>query len=371
MSLFDNINTFFIEKVATQIAKIGAMTPTTIHILTVYARMYEDIAEINREVAKLANKSMPEVKRIYSQALNEIYYDERFERALEETPLPEHDKRALENYAEAVSRQTADTFVNLSNTTAVSQTYRKVVDNAILAVSSGLGDYQSMMRKSMRELGGNGLQVVYESGYRRRMDSAIRQNILDGVRQIQQHASDTIGERLNYDAKEISVHLNSAPDHEPVQGHIFSNEEFEKLQTDQPSKDVDGRDFPAMQRPIGEWNCRHFVFSFSTKYSKRRYSTEQLDEMITENAKGCEINGKHYTNYEATQLMRSIETDIRRQKDIAVAAKAANDVDLQREAQIRINALSKKYDNVVNASGLSARRNRMVVEGFKPMRIKQ
>ena len=178
-----------------------------------------------------------------------------------------------------------------------------------------------------------------------------------------------IGEDLGYDAKEISVHANSAPDHEPVQGHVFLNEEFEKLQTEQDCVDVEGRHFPAMRRPIAEWNCMHFAFSFSTKYSRPMYTTKQLDDFAEKNADGCDIDGKHYTLYEVRQLMRQIETDIRRQKDIAVAAKAAGDMDLRRECQGKINRLTSKYNKVVEASGLDAHIDRMVVQGFRAVKV--
>lgn len=369
LAKFDDVNTFYIEKVAEQIATIGELSASSMQIISVWASMYEDINEINKQIAKATNLTMPELKKLYADALNDVYHDDRFERALKETPLTDGQKKTLERYAESVYRQTQETLTNLSNTTAVSETYREAVDKAILVVSSGLGDYNSQIRSTIREFGGNGLQVEYESGFKRRLDSALTQNIVDGVKQIQQHASDLIGEDLGYDAKEISVHANSAPDHEPVQGHIFLNEEFEKLQTEQDCVDIEGRRFYAMRRPIAEWNCMHFAFSYSTKYSKPKYTTEQLDEYAEKNAEGCDIDGKHYSLYEARQLMRQIETDIRRQKDIAVAAKAAGDMELRRECQGKINRLTSKYDRVIEASGLDAHRDRMVVQGFRSVKV--
>lgn len=371
MTRFDEVNTFYIRKVAAQIAAIGELSASSLNVISVMASMYEDIAEINMRIAQAARLTAPELTRVYERALTDVYSSPRFERALQERPLDDAYKRQLAQYTQAVTRQTVGTMQNLSNTTAVSQTYRQAVDKAVLAVSSGLGDYSSMMRKSIRELGSNGLQVEYESGYRRRLDSAIRQNIVDGVGQINQHSHDLIGEALGFNAKEITAHLNSAPDHEPVQGRVFLNEEFEKLQSNQAAKDIEGRLFPAMARPIGEWNCMHFVYPFDTRFSKRKYTNEQLDQWAVDNANGCEIDGRHYTNYEATQLMRKIETEVRRQKDIGVAAEAAGDTALRQEAQVKIRALTDKYTQVANAAGLNERRERMRVEGFHAVRIKR
>lgn len=367
---FDDVNIFYIEKVADQIATIGELSASSMHYVSVWATMYENIHEINEQIAKAAKVTMPELRRLYADALNDVYHDDRFERALEETPLSDNARETLERYTESVARQTQETLTNLSNTTAISETYRNAVDKAILVVSSGLGDYHTQIRNTIRELGGAGIQVEYESGFKRRLDSALTQNIIDGAKQIQQHASDVIGEDLGYDAKEISVHANSAPDHEPVQGHIFMNDEFEKLQTEQDCVDIEGRFFPAMRRPIAEWNCMHFAFSYSTKYSKPKHTTEELDRSIENNAKGCEINGKHYTMYEARQLMRQVETDIRKQKDIAIAAKASGDMDLRRECQGKINRLTDKYNMIADVSGLDKHLDRMVVDGFRPVKAK-
>ena len=211
--------------------------------------------------------------------------------------------------------------------------------------------------------------MQYPSGYHRRLDTAIRQNIIDGANQIAQQGSIMMGEELGYDAYELSAHARSAPDHEPIQGRVFLKEEFEKLQSEQPFQDVDGHHFEAIRRPIGEWNCMHIAMAFSTKYSKRQYSDEQLNRWKEDNEAGCMIGGKHYTIYQASQLMRKIETQVRREKDTANAARIAGDDVLRKECQIRINSLARKYQEVVSASGLRARKDRMSVEGFKMVKV--
>jgi hypothetical protein len=244
------------------------------------------------------------------------------------------------------------------------------MDKAILAVSSGLGDYQSVTREAVQQLGYNGMQVVYESGYHRRLDTALRQNIIDGANQIAQHGSDLMGEELGFDAYEISAHARSAPDHEPVQGHVFSKAEFAKMQAGQDCWDVDGNHYAGFRRPIGEWNCMHLAMSFSTQYSVRRYKDDQLRGWAEDNARGCEIGRKHYTTYEATQLMRKLETQIRREKDVANAARAAGDDKLREECQRKINTLSQTYTQVSKAAGITPRRERMRVNGFQPVKLK-
>ena len=369
MKRFEEVNAFFIATIAEQVMKAGKLIPSTINQLTIMADMNENIAAINRKLADALRMTMPDLYDLYRDAMNDHYTDPRFARALQENPLSDLAKARLRHYTGAVSRQTAGTMMNLSNTTIVSQVYRHTMDNAVLAVSSGLTDYRSATRQSIRELGHNGLQMQYPSGYHRRLDTAIRQNIIDGAKQIAQQGSIMMGEELGYDAYELSAHVRSAPDHEPIQGRVFLISEFEKLQTQQPFEDVDGNHYEAIRRPIGEWNCMHIAMAFSTKFSKRQYTDTQLAKWADDNEKGCMIGGKHYTIYQASQLMRQIETQVRREKDTANAARIAGDEDLRRECQIRINNLARKYQEVVNASGLKSRKERMAVEGFKMVKV--
>ena len=179
-----------------------------------------------------------------------------------------------------------------------------------------------------------------------------------------------MGDALGFDAVEISAHAHSAPDHEPVQGRVFLRSEFEKMQAGSDFYDVDGNHYDGFRRPIGEWNCMHIAMAFSTQHSKRRYSDEQLKQWETENAAGCDINGKHYTIYKARQLMRQLETQVRQEKDAANAARInGNDMDARRSHQKNINALTRRYYAVAQAAGLRPRGDRLSVEGFKMVKV--
>lgn len=371
MQHFESVNEFFIQKVAAQIARIGELIPSTMHIVEIMASMNEDIAAINARIAKAAEMATTDLYKLYNKALTDEYESPRFRRALEENPLPEEDRKRIENYTRYVARQTAGTMQNLSNTTIQSEQYRQAVDKAIVATNTGGTDYKTMVRETIREVGQAGMQIQYPSGYHRRLDTAVRQNVIDGAKQITQHASRMIGEALEYDAIELSAHLASAPDHEPVQGRVFLLAEFDKMQAGEDFSDADGNHYEGFRRPIGEWYCMHLVRSFDTEYSKRRYTNEQLDQWAKDNADGCEINGKHYTLYEARQRLRQIETAIRHEKDAAIAAEAAGDDVLREQCQQRINRLYESYRQTAKASGFKPRYDRASVDGFHAVKVKK
>ena len=373
------VNTLYIKKIAAQIKRIGELNPSSINRLVVMSEMDADLGEITEQLRQAIGVTTRGIKQIYQRALQDTYTDKRFRTYLAKNPdaLRPQAKQRVAQYAEAVYRQTAGTMVNLSNTTALRKGYVEAIDKAILATSTGVASYTETMRDTIRQLGSAGMQITYASGYHRRLDTAVRQNIVDGVNQINKTASRMIGEAINeqtgeniYDAIEISAHARSAPDHEPVQGHVFLKEEYEKMQAGLASKDIEGRVFAGFRRPIGEWNCRHTPLSFSTAWDKPKWTPEQLRAFIDENQKGCTIGGKHKTLYEAMQMMRDIETAVRRQKDTAVAAQATGDDALRQECQRNINALVRRYAEIAKASGNAEKRQRMTVEGFRAVKNK-
>ena len=368
---FDIVNQKYIRKIAKQIKDIGEMSQASINMLVVMAELTSNVEEITLALMEATQATKPEVQAIYARAMADTYTDPRFTRAFKAgLKVPPRQRQQLVQYTQLVAAQTADTLDNLSNTTAIYMPYKNAVDKAVYAVSSGLTSYSAATRDAIRQIGYSGMQVYYASGYHRRLDTAIRQNVIDATRQISQMGADTVGKALGYDAKELSAHMNSAPDHEPVQGHVLLNAEFDKMQSGQPFVDVNGVQFGGFKRPIGEWNCRHFAFPFSTKFSKPVHSSEELQSWIDKNHDGCMIDGKQRTKYECTQMMRKLETEIRRWKDTAVMAQIAGDDPLRRECQVNINKLAAKYGQIEAASGLKGHRDRMTVQGFKPVKLK-
>ena len=376
----DRVNTVYIRKIAEQIKRMGEMNQTSINRMVLMAEMGEDVRDITTQLASAMALNMRDVEKIYTRAMQEVNTDQRFSRYLEvlkdgTSPVspvgqPVNGamlKTQLAQFTQAVSMQTQKTMQNLSNTTIISKTYQDAIDEAILASGMGHASYTEAMRDVVSRVGYGGMRVQYPSGRQVRLDSAVRQNIVDGAKQIAQNGAKIYGDALGFNAYELSAHMHSAPDHAPVQGRVFLIAEYEKMQSGQAFDDVDGNHYVGFKRKIGEWNCMHIAAPFDTRVSKRLYTDAQLAQWEAANDAGCEIDGKHYTTYQAGQLMRRIETEVRREKDRAIAAEAAGDETLQLQSQQRINALGNRYTQVCRASGLKSRRQRMVVQGFTPM----
>ena len=74
--------------------------------------------------------------------------------------------------------------------------------------------------------------------------------------------------------------------------------------------EYNGRD----RRSIGQYNCRHLVYSIILGVNIPQYNNKQLKKIIDDNNKGFEYEGKHYTKYEGSQMQRRLENEIRKNK---------------------------------------------------------
>jgi hypothetical protein len=230
----------------------------------------------------------------------------------------------------------------------------------------------------MKDIGGSGLKTIeYQSGRSMRLDSAVRMNLKSRLRELHNENQKLLGAEFDADGYEISVHSNPAPDHQDAQGHQFSIAEYDRLQSIGFAKDYKGREInmhPDRKttisqglsfRPISEYNCYHYAFSIILGVSEPEYSDKQLKEIIDSNNKGFEFEGKHYTNYEGTQLQRNLERAIREQKDIQILAKTSGNMELVGDAQQRITQLTHKYKELSKISGLPTKAQRLRVSGYK------
>ena len=164
-------------------------------------------------------------------------------------------------------------------------------------------------------------------------------------------------------------------DHADVQGRQFSNEEYKKLSDGEVAKDYKGvsrqlgHSKNGSYRHISEYNCYHKIFPIVLGVSKPEYTDKQLKEIQEKNEQGFDFEGKHYTNYQGTQLQRRIETEIRKAKDTQILARASGDTELIEQSQNKIRLLTSKYNDLCKESGLQPKKIRMQVAGYKRIKV--
>ena len=382
----EEINIYVLEKIANRLREIGQLSPADIKRMKILVTMGTDIRQMNEYLADMADLQVRDIKTIIKTVALDNYldakplYDYRYK-----SFIPFERNMDLQRVTNAVAEQTANTYENLSNSKAtgflvkdptnpqklvfksIDNTYKDAIDKAIQAVQSGAVDKETAIRDVVKQLLNSGVRRLYwDSGYTQRLDTAVRRNIQDGVRQINQKIQDEIGRQIGADGKELSAHANSAPDHEPFQGHQFTNGEYEKLQSNQSFKDLSGQSFSGVQRIIGDWNCRHFAYSIIIGQSKPRYSKERLQAFIQNNHEGyTDENGRHMTLYECTQMQRKLETKIRYAKEEQMIMKELGDTLNRRLARNKVETLIREYQLFSMRCGLPTKMYRTTVPGYK------
>ena len=388
--LIDRINALnedILEIIGNRIKEIGEMTPTQVHQIN-QMLMYN--TDIDRIIQKLAEVSGMNVNDIYSlfeySAKTNQDFARQFYRARGISYIPYAQNKVLKDQVRAIAEITAREYANISRTSAIGYTikdlqgnvtfkdissvYKDTIDKAILNVSQGKTTYQQEMRKAIKQIGQSGLKTIdYESGRSVRLDSAIRQNTLEGLRTLTNQIQEQFGEEFGADGVEVSHHINSAPDHiDTVDGKQFS------LNGDRVVNGKLYKDFNtvnnSLDRQVSTLNCRHYIFSIVLGVNKPQYTDKQLEEDKKKNKQGFDFEGKHYSNYEGEQLQRLIEREIRKQKDVQILAKSSGDKELTLQAQTKITQLTTKYKQLCNVSGLPNQlRTRASVVGYKRINV--
>lgn len=378
----EEINTRILIKIGESIKMFSDLSITEAYQLAQILKYGGSFNEITNYLSKISGKSVKDIYTIFDEVADQNkQFAEKFYKYRGMDFIPYSKDLPLQNQVNAFARLTAGSFLNLTNTTAIGyvmkdlngnrvfrnieRTYQEAIDRAVLSISQGKSTFYQEMRNTLKDIGQNGL-VQYESGLTRRLDSAVRMNLLDGIRQLNMETSFKFGKEYGSDGVEITVHEYPAPDHADIQGRQFTDLQYEILQDGGIAKDVKGRKYDGSEkRHIGELNCYHYLLNIIVGVSKPQYTDEQLKEINNKNKEGFDFEGKHYTLYEGTQLQRKIELAVRKEKDTAILAKSSGDKELLASCNSRIKLLNDKYKKLCNASGLKPKNTRMAVSGYK------
>lgn len=382
---FEALNSEILQEFGKTISKFEGLSVSEAHILAQQMKNGREIDKIMEDLEKASQLSRKDLEELLEIAAEEniefanVYYE-----AKGMDKVSYKDSKQFQNIVKSVEKTTQGVFLNLSSTTAIKllkdngegylkgirEAYEDVIDRCVLAVSTGQNNYQKAMYDTIKQLSNSGVRKIYYDNvgkkrpdgtiikypYSRRLDSSVRQNILDGVRQVNIGVQEQVGKEFGADGVEVSHHVNCAPDHIHIDGQQFSKKKFEKINNN-------------LTRPVASMNCRHFVFSIVLGVSSPLYTKKQLEQDRKNNEKGFEYEGKHYTLYEGEQLQRKIELAVRQQKDLQIIAKASNDKDTISKTQNNITQLTQKYKELSKISGLPTKMDRMRVVGYQRVNV--
>lgn len=400
MPLFDDLETTVIADIARRVRKTMTYTRTAELMAMEMRKLGYAPNKIRTEVSKLLNASPEYLKDVerntieYKKDIKELIADivaqakeEGDEivansgtmswvddmRVWESASIPLTDDSFLPILVKSIQKQVGDEILNLSKTTgfkgvygfeSVENMYRRTLNSAVMQISSGTFDADTVIRKSIHELAQSGLRSIdYESGRSIQLDSAVKLAVRTGCAQLSGKMTDENILRTEQNLVQVSEHWGArnkgegVENHEKWQGKVYYIRDEHDLaeeakRINQESIDdlwektgysVDGAH---INNPLGlyGYNCRHRLYPFFEGVSQPlKFAQEPPPK---------DIDGKTYDYYAMTQKMRQLERKIRNLKREKEALKLygadkdeLNKVDVKiKEAEANYKDFCKKAD---------------------------
>ena len=304
----------------------------------------EDIKSYIQEALELSDK---QIDKLYEKAFTEEYVRNKEVYKLKGVDfLPFNENAELQQLIGAMITQTKETMHNISQSTGfikiqngqrvftrLTEYYQDTLDNAIMDITTGVFDYNTVLKRTVNELTNSGLRTIdFASGRSYRVDSAVRTAVMTGISQVTGHISENNAKDLDTEYFEVTAHGTARPSHQVWQGRVYTMQQL---------KDVCG--YGTVTGLKGA-NCYHDFYPFFPGISQRTYTDEELEEWAKRENAPKEYNGKEYTTYEASQKQRKMELLLRKQReDIKLLQEGGADEDDIVNAKSKYRATMNEY----------------------------
>lgn len=375
--LFRSLENTLLDEICKRLNIADQLNEVTVQDIRALRSHGIDLKEIKQAIRETTGISEQKLKKLLDDvvARNQRYYTDVIDLAKLTQPETLVDAAAIE----AIRTQTLDEFHNMTASMGFlvdngrtmlppAKAYQWALDSAALQIQSGAISYNQAIRSAVQELAKSGIKTVdYESGHVDQIDVAARRAVMTGVNQICDQYTNQSAEYLNTRYFEISAHSGARDkpgpspwsSHKEWQGKVYYQSEsgepdplglYDDLVEMTGYGYVDG---------LTGANCRHHKYAFIPGVSERTYTDEQLAHI--DDGLGCTFDGKTYTAYEATQMQRRLERQIRAQKRLKNAYKSAGLSEDATAANIRLRRLNAKYREFSKAAGLPEQKERLKV----------
>ena len=369
--LFRALEITLLDEICSRLKLADQLNEVTVQDIRALRSHGIDLKDIEKAARKTTGISEAKLNKLLDdvEERNQKYYTELIDLAHITRPGTLVDTAEVA----AIRAQTLDTFRNLTASMGFlldagrtmlppAKAYQWALDNAAMQVQSGAISYNQAIKTAVKQLADSGLKVVdYKSGHRDQIDVAARRAVMTGVNQICSKYTEQSAQYLETPYFEVSAHAGARDkpgpspwsSHKDWQGKVYSIRA--------------GDIYPSIYKVCGLGavdglegaNCRHRRNVWVEGVSERTYTDEQLEHI--DDDLGCEFDGGKYTAYEATQMQRRVEREVRKLKREKAAYKAAELHEDEQTVNIRLRRLNAKYKAFSAAAGLPEQRERMKV----------
>lgn len=365
--LFRGLEDTLLDEICSRLALKDQLNEVTVQAIRALRSHGIDLEDIEKAIRKTTGISEKKLKELLDDVVerNQRYYTDLID--LAHVTQPETLVSVEDTWA--IYEQTKQTMRNLTRSMGFlvdagrtmlppAKAYQWALDNATMQIQSGAISYNQAIKSSVQQLAG-GLKVVnYESGHVDHIDVAVRRAVMTGVNQICDQYTNQSAEYLETRYFEVSAHSGARdkPGTSPWSSHKgWQGKVYYKSESGEPDPLglyddlVETTGYGYVDGLTGA-NCRHHKYPFIPSVSERTYTDEQLKHI--DDGLGCTFDGKTYTAYEATQMQRRIERQIRAQKKLRNAYKEAGLSEDATAAKIKLRRLNAEYSRFSKAAGL-------------------
>ena len=351
-----------------RIKKTGEITSTADWQIGRLQALGYSSEEIESMIMKALNATWPEMFELYDKVIDwEYVRSKKLYEQINAEHIPYEDNEQLQQWTEAAKAQTAGTLQNLTQTMGVveqingqmtflplTEFYQKAIDAAILDITSGAFDYNSVLKRTVNTLTRSGIRTIdYTSGYSSRIAVAARRAVMTGITQMTGRVTDYNAEKLGAEYFEVAWHANARPSHRSWQGKVWSKEQ---LVTVCGLGSVTG---------LCGVNCYHEYYPFFPGLSERNWTDEWLKEQNAKEDTPRTWRGKEYTAYEATQKQRHMETSMRAQRQkVRLMQEGGADPEDIVIAKARYQGQLQEYKRFCSDINLTPQMERVYIDGL-------
>ena len=320
---------------------------------------------IIKHLAALTGQTQAEIVDLLSEASAEAIADEVEYYTRAEVYEPDKvNTEALHAQLNSGLLQTQNAFFNITRTTAntASKQFERALDRAWTQINVGGMDYNTAIKNAITDLADAGVgSIEYKSGRVDNIEVAVRRAIVTGANQTAMRTQEVLADELEVDLVEVTAHGGARPSHAKWQGKVYSRKgrvtidgvTYEDLAKETGYGRADG---------LGGVNCRHNFHPYIPGTS-RAWTDKALKDL---EEKKVTYNGEKYTEYEASQIQRKIEREIRKQKRTVAALEAAGqDASAERK---KLREAQKGYTDFTDQTGIRKQSARTQIASAKAER---
>ena len=360
--IFYDLENQLMEDIVRRIKKTGEITSTADYQIMQLKALGLSNDEITEQIKNALNASDEYVEELYREAMKNEWSDAKdLYAGMGQAYVKFEDNAFIQNLIGGAFMQTSGEMVNMTGTMGfvvggksveLSKFYRDTMDNAISLIMGGGFDYNTVLKKAIKQMTNSGIRWInYESGWQNRITVAARRSVMTGLSQMTRGITENTAKRLNTDTFEVSAHAGARPDHADWQGKVYTKKQLYEI-----------CGLGTVTGLLGA-NCYHTYYPFIKGISKRAYTDEQLKVWKEDTPKMYQ--GKEYTQYQAQQRMRQMETNMRAQRQTINLLKLGGaDKETITEERIKYRIQMQQYKDIAKSFGLKEQKERIYLDGL-------